>query len=284
MKEVNPNDVFVVGIMFANKPKYIEALHAESETWMSAVSKERIFAVGPADAIADREGFPRAIQSPCSDRELWCKRIQHIPEAFKMLQSGINFDWLLSGNEDWYVHLPSMRKALADNNPDDPIVFSALGCSMTWKHTQDSKNGTVQKPSNFIEHQQCEAVSKKGGICAGNGVVFSRGAIEIMMEDGEESLFNITTSQPFDWRSHPQDDPVLSCLIYALEHKGVHIELKPWHGTTTQNIFEYGSKFPLRHLSDSFTTVHALSYNDLTPAQVLKKLHLMFTHASIVKE
>jgi hypothetical protein len=40
-------------------------------------------------------------------------------------------------------------------------------------------------------------------------------------------LFDLTRSQPFEWSSHPQDDPVLSCVVYALEDKGMKLELNP---------------------------------------------------------
>jgi hypothetical protein len=268
----NPNDMFVVGIMFADKQKYVDSLQAEVDTWMSEMDMERIFAVGPERTIAHKQGFPRAVKSRCVDRSLWCKRVQHIAEAHKMSQSGIHFDWLLSGNEDWYVNLPTMREVLGAKDPNDPVVYAALGCGYDWEHNPNSKGGTLPMPKGYRVNpkQQCDALSQKGGICGGYGVVFSRAAIEIMMQNGEDGLFNTTQSAPFKWNTHLQGDPVLSCLIHAFADRGVRMEEKPWAAQNARYIIN-GGELTMRR--KPVGTSHGVPFDGMTGAEILRKLY-----------
>jgi hypothetical protein len=44
---LNKNENLIVGIMSSSKPRYIKSLLAQSETWLPAFPKERVFALGP---------------------------------------------------------------------------------------------------------------------------------------------------------------------------------------------------------------------------------------------
>jgi hypothetical protein len=264
------NSIFVAGLMFTDKDHYLDALQAMADTWLTLIPQQRVFAVGPASAAGKRRNMPRLVPTPCPDRELWCKRLLHIVEAYKMLKSGTPFDWLLSGNEDWYVNLPAMRKAFEGKSPDDPAVFTSLGCSQAWEYHESSKNNTVPKPGNWPVNQQCKTLSIRGGGCFGSGVVFSRRAIEIMMEGGEESLFNLTKSLDFNWDGHPQDDPVLSCLVYAFDDK-IRFELHPWQSSGGYQFLKDGATEQQRTIA----TLHAVRQRDMnmTTAEMLYAIH-----------
>jgi hypothetical protein len=268
----NPNDDFIVSVIFAaNKQKYIDSLEAQTQTWMSTFPKERVFAVGPANAIRDKPNFPRIVQTPCPDRELWCKRLQQIPEAYNLLKSGLHFDWMLSGNEDWYVHVPNMRAALAGKNPNVPVVYTSMGCGKAWEYLPESKGGTVPMPSTRPDRLRCEALRKRGGACLGDGAVISRAAVEAMMQHGEERLFNITKSLPFEWETHPQDDPVLSCVVYAFEDQGVKLEEKPWKAQR-----DYTQNGEMK-INDQTASIHAVPREGMDAAEIIRKVHLALT-------
>jgi hypothetical protein len=270
----NQNENLIVSVIFAaNKQKYLDSLQAQAETWMSVFPKERVFAVGPANTIKGKPNFPRGVQTPCPDRELWCKRIQQIPEAFKLLQSGIHFDWMLSGNEDWYVNVPQMREALADKNPNNPVVYSTLGCGKAWEYMPESKGGTVPDPSKKPDKKRCEALREHGGSCLGDGAVFSRAAIEVMMQYGEAGLFNLTRSLPFEWETHPQDDPVLSCVVYVFGDKGVRLESKPWKAQR-----QY-TKDGVMKIDEDTTSIHAVPREGMDAAEIIRKVHSALTHS-----
>jgi hypothetical protein len=267
----NRNENFVVGIMFANQPRYIKSLLAQSETWLATFPKDRVFAVGPDVSINSDPVFPRVVPTPCPDRELWCKRLKQITEAFRLLKSGITFDWLLSGNEDWYVHIPAMRRSLLGKDADEPVVYASLGCSQEWQYHKDSKGGTVPEPPGWPRGIGCDTLRKRGGTCLGDGAVFSRAAIEIMMEDGEDGLFNLTRSQPFEWNTHPQDDPVLSCVVYAFGDKGVKLALKPWEAQ-----YFYKQDGTMR-VNEQSATVHAVPREGMDAADIIREVHLAFS-------
>jgi len=259
----NPNEIFVAGVMFSAMPKYIDALRAEYDTWMQEIPNERVFAVGPADVTADENGFPRAVQSPCVDRSLWCKRVQQIVEAYKLLKRGINFDWLLSGNEDWYVHLPIMRESMAKYNPSDPVVYSGIGCNIGLLICE---NQPAPRPHDYpVKVLRCEDLEGRPGFCFGGGVVFSRAAVEKFMQFGEEGLFNITKSLPFDWKRHPQDDQVLAGLMYIFEDQGMRMEVHPWS--------ERDGKDTIKRGLGPVGTVHAVAFEGTSPGEILRKVH-----------
>lgn len=177
---------------------------------------------------------------------------------------------MLSGNEDWYVNVPAMRKVLEDRDPNSPVVYSSLGCSQQWEYHKDSKGGTIPQPPGWPKGDGCDALRKRGGTCLGDGAVFSRAAIVTMMQDGEEHLFNVTRSLPFEWDSHPQDDPVLSCVVYAFEDKGVKLEEKPWEAQRdyTQN--------GIMKVNEQATSIHAVPREGMDAAEIIRKVHLAF--------
>ena len=271
-KTKNPNDIFVVGIMFSKAPRYIDSLQAEVDTWMTEIDMNRTFAVGPKDAIAHKTGFPRVTEERCPDRSLWCKRISHILGAYNLLKSGTHFDWLLSGNEDWYVNLPAMREALSAKNPNDPVVYASMGCDFAWQHNPSSENGTKPMPKGYRVNPktQCEGLSKGGGVCGGYGVVFSRGAIEAMMQEGEKRLFDKAKIGPFDWSKHPQDDTVLSCLVYSFAHKGVRMEERPWIAQDSRWIIKNGK---MEFRGKSIGASHGVPFEGIDGAGILRKLY-----------
>lgn len=266
----DPIEEFIVGIMFANKKKYLDSLQAQSETWLGAFPKDRVFAVGPTDAINGNPIFPRGVQTPCPDRDLWCKRLKQIPEAYRLLKAGINFDWMLSGNEDWYVNVPAMKSALEGKDPNQPVVYSNLGCSQEWQYHKNSKNNTIPKPQGFLEGIGCKSLRERGGLCLGDGAVISRAAVETMMSYGEAGLFNLTQSQPFEWGTHPQDDPVLSCVVYAFEDKGAKLVEKPWKGQP------HVGRGGVVTVDPKTATVHAVPQDGLDAATIIRKAHLSF--------
>ena len=273
------NDKFVVGVMFADQPRYIDSLLAQAETWMKEFPPERVFCVGPFDKLKERHAkqqhilFPRGIASPCPDRELYCKRMKQIAEAHRLLKSGIDFDWFLSGNEDWYVNVDAMKKALQHKDPNQPVVYSGLGCAQEWRYHRDSKNGTLPAPSYWPRPTGCGKLRKHGGLCLGVGAVISRAAIQIFMEHGEEQLFALTRAQPFPWEHHPQDDPVLSCVVYALEEeRGLRLEREPWRGVSGVSGVE--------RVDATVGTVHAVPSESVSAADIIRKAHAILTKQS----
>jgi hypothetical protein len=261
-------DKVVVGLMVSAEERYYDALQAQGETWLKSIPSSRVFVVGPKDESGSRPDLPRFIPSPCVDRNLWCKRLQQIVEAHRILTSGISFDWLLSGNEDWYVNVPAILDTLKDKSPLDAIVYSSLGCGQHWEYHKNSKGGILPRPKSWPNRQQCDALSQRGGICGGSGIVLSRRAVEVLMKDGGTALFNRTHALPFDWKSYPQDDDVLSCIIYELDGQ-VQLELFTWQEGARQGSFI--KDCPTCHV----TTVHAVQFNSMTAANILRKAHTL---------
>ncbi|KAL3911788.1 MAG: hypothetical protein SGARI_001474, partial [Bacillariaceae sp.] len=242
------------------------------DTWMSEIDMNRIFAVGPKYAVAQRTGFPRVTEERCENRSLWCKRVAHILEAYNMLKSGTHFDWVLSGNEDWYVNLPAMREALSVKDPNDPVVYATMGCGFDWSHNPSSDNGKKPMPQGYRTDSttQCEELSKGGGVCGGYGIVFSRGAIEAIMQEGEERLFDTAKIGPFNWKRHLQGDPVLSCLVYSFADKGVRMEERPWMVQDSRNIIKT-RKMEAR--GRKIATSHGVAFDGIDGAGILRKLY-----------
>ena len=231
---VGPN--VVVGIMITNRNDYYDALQAQTETWLKGIAKERTFVVGPLDTRGQperRSGLPRFVPSPCVDQELWCKRLEHVVEAGRLLDQGVDFDWLWSGNEDWYVDVEAFSDVLANvkRGPDEAVVYTGIGCSQWWKYHENSKGDTLPKPDGYVEYESCQILKEKGGVCGGFGIVFSRKAVQIMMRDGSAALYERTLSLPFKWDTLPQGDPVLSCVVYSLFDGEIDFEAQPWKAT-----------------------------------------------------
>jgi hypothetical protein len=103
--------------------------------------------------------------------------------------------------------------------------------------------------------------------------VFSRAAIEVMMQYGEAGLFNLTRSLPFEWETHPQDDPVLSCVVYVFGDKGVRLESKPWKAQR-----QY-TKDGVMKIDEDTTSIHAVPREGMDAAEIIRKVHSALTHS-----
>ena len=269
----------LVGLMVTDREDYYEALQAQSDTWLQEIPPERAFVVGPIDFknAERRKTLPRFVPSPCVDRELWCKRLEHVIEAARLLEKGVEFDWLWSGNEDWYVDVEALQNVFEHVmlGPDHAVVYSSLGCARYWEFHPNSNGNTFPKPAGWPEAPQCQTLKEKGGICGGPGIVFSRKAVEIMMRDGANALYERTLEQPFAWNSHPQDDTVLSCVIYSFQGD-INLEEMPWISTSdiaqlsrVANSLSIQKDCPRCHVA----TFHAVKQANMSAAELILKAH-----------
>ena len=264
------HDWMIVATMFSDQPKYIAALGAQLDTWMAPIPNHRLFMVGPNVTLTktpDGNDYPHLITITRPDSELWMKRLQQFAEAHRMLQSGVEFDWFLSGNEDWYVNVDKM-KAQLDKHGVDPrqeaIVYSGFGCGQHWEYHKDSKNGTLPEPDYWPKTFICEGVEQHGGFCAGTGVVVTRKALEVIMQDGEAAFYAKATSLP----ALPTDDLVLSCVIYAYEGR-VNQYVQIWRDV--EGIREWNAQ----KASGTVAVMHARQHdpNGLAPAVLIRTVY-----------
>jgi len=263
-------DWMVVATMFSDTPKYIASLGAQMDTWLSGVPLHRIFAVGPnvtLDSTPDGNQYPRIIPITQPDRELWMKRLQQFTEAHRLLQSGVEFDWLLSGNEDWYVNMDKMKEILDTEgvNPrEEAVVYSGFGCGQHWQYHKNSKNNTVPAPPQWTKRFVCHEVAEFGGFCAGVGVVATRKAVEIMLEDGVEAFYAKATALPL---LHT-DDIILSCVVYAYGGR-VQQRVQIWPHIT--GVASWMKTEPRR----TVTVMHARpdSPDGMSPAEMIRTVY-----------
>lgn len=273
----------VVGLMVTDRDDYYNALKAQADTWLKSIPPRRKFVVGPIDIRhPERRGvYPRFVPSPCGDRELWCKRVEHVVEAGRLLEQGVEFDWLWSGNEDWYVDVEALVDSLKHRSrgPYEAVIYSGLGCSQWWEYHKDSKNNTLSKPPHWPAAPSCQTVKERGGICGGNGIIFSRKSVDIMTKDGGDALIERTLKEPFPWMNHPQGDPVLSCVVYSFNGE-IEFEDIMWNFSSDGAALETKIK-PKNKMADCprcrVATVHAVKQESLSAADIIYKAHNLLT-------
>lgn len=261
-KERNGN--LLVALMTSNEERYFRSLQSQVETWVTDIPNENVFVVSGDDLpIEKRNQFPklRWIGSGCKDMQLYCKRIMHIIEAYRMLQTGQSFEWLLSGNEDWYVNINNVQNYLKQQDPNQAVIYTFTGCGADDVREEiEGKNHT------------CEPILHNGGgICAGEGVFIPRRVVEILMADGEEALWERTHQQPFDFQNgRPQDDPVLACVVYS--YRGIiSLQLPPWEDYSFDAIPEVRCPGPDCRIS----VLHAVPNQNMSAADIIRQTHLM---------
>jgi len=259
------HDWMIVATMFSDQPRYIAAMAAQTDTWLEPVPQHRVFAVGPDVTLTQTpngNAFPRIVPITRPDNELWMKRLQQFAEAHRMLRNGVDFDWFLSGNEDWYVNLEAMKATLDKygvNPREEAVVYSGFGCGQHWEFHKDSKNNTLPEPQGWVNEFICEGVERHGGFCAGVGVVASKKAVELMFRNGEEALYKIAWDLPV----RPTDDLVLSCVIYGLQDK---VEQRAQIWSVGSRVEDLDSEVP--------TIIHAVAQNSpLTPDEFIRATH-----------
>jgi len=227
-----------------NEKRYAPKLRAQFSTWAKDIPRNHFFVRGPRCPDCKRND-PRRIWEPtnCDEHEKLCKALAHMRQAHDNIDR-LNWDWLFAMNEDQYVNEANLVRALKKEDPSKPVVLSGFGCGRHWKYDPRSKNGTVPKPGSYIEHDHrtnavCEFVQRNGAICGGEGIAYSRAAIQKIF------AHPLNTS----WM-HPstQVDPAVTCLI---SDAGVPINVYQWHtGFKTEPLKVFPSA-AVYHLSDS---------------------------------
>jgi hypothetical protein len=177
-------------------PAYEAKLQAEFDTWLGALPAEERIVIGPKcdkgvhceEALWD--------ESICQDNSQWCKAAASLDRAFQEK----DFDWLVQLYEDDYVNTDLLKKKLASVNASVPAVYSGFGCAREAHFTKQQ----------LADLRICPAVLEKGGLCGGNGIIFSRAAVDRLFADGREAFWRRVYSYP----STIQCDIATSCLLY----------------------------------------------------------------------
>lgn len=121
-----------------------------------------------------------------------------------------------------------LKASLAYLDPTIPAALASVGdtekdggCGQLWKYSKWSKNGTVPMPPEWVEpsgaQSPCLAVGKRGGLCGGTGIVYSRAALERLFADGRDAFWR--RMQPL-LAINAQYDTGMSC---ALLDRGVKL-------------------------------------------------------------
>lgn len=214
------------GVQTSATPVYAAKLTAGLESWLRAVPAEDRIIVGPR--CEDTADPSQCASNPweastCGDKSQLCKHLALLDRAY-----GKDFDWFVTLGEDHVVMTDLLKASLAYLDPAVPAALASIGdteedggCGQLWKYSKGSKNGTLPMAHGWVEPSEqqspCLAVQKRGGLCGGTGIIYSRAAVDRLFADGREAFWN--RMQPL-MANNAQYDTGMSC---ALLDRGVKL-------------------------------------------------------------
>lgn len=155
-EDATPKILFTVRT--SPKLRYSSLLNAQMKTWMSDLSPEELLIVG-TNAPKGMEARAQWINaSECIDTHQGgpCKEMMQLAFA-----STLDIDWLWVLNDDHYAIKDAVQYKVRGYDPDVPQILGIPACRT----------------------ENC-----KIGMCGGGGELISRGALKLMLENGEKSF------------------------------------------------------------------------------------------------
>ena len=155
--------------------------------------------------------------SECRDNDMFCKRATSIERGYDALKAGVDYEWLVTGNEDQFIMPELTWEGFKKAPRDRPLIVSGFGCGQLWNYSHPGE----EMPSDWHDPSpSCPSVEQKGGMCAGQGMSFNRKAVETFFEDGKSAFwenFNKYQRMPEGVQATAQglnDDEGIACMAY----------------------------------------------------------------------
>eukprot|EP00450_Noctiluca_scintillans_P013569 CAMPEP_0194491496 /NCGR_PEP_ID=MMETSP0253-20130528/10359_1 /TAXON_ID=2966 /ORGANISM="Noctiluca scintillans" /LENGTH=256 /DNA_ID=CAMNT_0039332239 /DNA_START=266 /DNA_END=1036 /DNA_ORIENTATION=- len=196
-------------------------VQGQLETWASDLPRESLIIVGGVHDDFHRGLAPQA-RIPCQDspNSMPCKEASILYMAVDRAQM-LNSRWLFVGQDDKYVFTDDLADILSEYDPDEPQIFAAVGCGLSWEHGHpgEARPAGVRQPPF-----SCQAVWEKGGICGGPGYVVSRAALHRLRSEGQSmASFLEEFQRAANTTRGGASDIFASCFFYSRD-----IAIKQW--------------------------------------------------------